>query len=178
MMPCADPAHREAPLASAEHRAAMVEVALEGAPALVCDRRELHREGHSYTIDSLIELREEFGRERSICLIMGCDAVLNISSWHRWNELLDFANVVVIGRPGWQLPTQGLIADWLGSNACAGIQELHRSAAGAILVEELRPLPISASEIRQLVKDGQSARFLLPESVIAYISNHGLYTEN
>ncbi|MFT7264155.1 MAG: nicotinate-nucleotide adenylyltransferase, partial [Halioglobus sp.] len=44
--------------------------------------------------------------------------------------------------------------------------------------EELRPLPISASEIRQLVKNGQSARFLLPESVITYILNHGLYTEN
>jgi nicotinate-nucleotide adenylyltransferase len=178
MIPCADPAHRDTPLASAEHRAAMVELALGGDSALVCDRRELHREGYSYTIDSLIELRQELGHERSICLIMGCDALLSISSWHRWNELLDFANVVVIARPGWQLPTQGLIADWLVSNACAGVRGLHHRSAGAILIEELRPLPISASEIRQLVKNGQSARFLLPESVITYILNHGLYTEN
>lgn len=176
MMPCADPAHRAAPEASAEHRAAMLEGVLEGDPALVCDRRELDREGHSYTIDSLIELREEFGQERSICLTMGCDAVLNINSWHRWNELLDFANVVVIARPGWQLPQQGLIANWLGDNACEAIEELHSRSAGAILVEELRPFPISASEIRQLIKDGQSARFLLPESVIDYISKHSLYT--
>lgn len=162
-------------MASAEHRATMLEMALEGSPGIVCDRRELLREGPSYTVDSLIELREELGVERSICLIMGCDAVLNITGWHRWNELLDFANVVVIARPGWHLPIQGRVADWLSDNACADIAALHSSSAGLIKVEELRPLPISASEIRRLVTDGQSARFLLPDPVIDYIAHHDLY---
>ncbi|MFK8049545.1 MAG: nicotinate-nucleotide adenylyltransferase [Halioglobus sp.] len=175
MMPCADPSHRDAPDASAEHRAAMLELAIQGSPGLLCDRRELGREGPSYTVDSLIEIRKELGDERSICLIMGCDAVLNITSWHRWNELLEFANIVVIARPGWHLPSHGRVSDWLSANACADREALHSCSAGLIRVEELRPLPISASEIRRLFADGHSARFLLPDAVIDYIANHGLY---
>jgi len=178
MMPCADPAHRDTPSASAEHRAAMLELAVEGVPDLVCDRRELLRKGHSYTIDSLAELRKEFGDKRSLCMIMGCDAVLDIHRWHRWEELLDYANVIVIARPGWHLPDSGRVADWLAGNACSELGQLHGSSAGVVMVEEFRPLPISASEIRQLIGNHRSARFLLPESVVDYISHHGLYNEH
>ena len=175
MMPCATPPHRASPAGSAEHRAAMLELAVARESRLSCDRRELRREGRSYTIDSLIELREELGARRSICLIMGCDAVLDITRWHRWDELLDWANVVVIARPGWHFPDQGPVAQWLEANACAGPEQLRERSAGGILVEELRPLSISASEIRELVATGRSARFLLPESVLDYIWNYNLY---
>jgi nicotinate-nucleotide adenylyltransferase len=106
---------------------------------------------------------------------MGCDAVLDITGWHRWDELLDWANVVVIARPGWHFPDQGPVAQWLEANACAGPEQLRERSAGGILVEELRPLSISASEIRELVATGRSARFLLPESVLDYIWDYNLY---
>ncbi len=67
----------------------MVELAVAGEPRLVCDARELRRGGPSYTIDSLTELRAELGGSRGLCLVMGCDAVLDITTWHRWQELLD-----------------------------------------------------------------------------------------
>jgi nicotinate-nucleotide adenylyltransferase len=175
MMPCARPAHRDTPAGSAEHRAAMLEVAVANEPLLLCDRSELRREGPSYTIDSLIALRRELGPERCICLIMGCDAVLDVTSWHRWEELLDWANVVVIARPGWSFPQRDTVAHWLQENACRDIAQLQESPAGAVLVEELRPLPISSSEIRQLIAAGRSARFLLPEPVLDYICKHKLY---
>lgn len=175
LMPSAVPPLRDEPSCSAQHRAAMVELAVAAEPQLVCDARELGRQGKSYTIDSLIELRRELGAQRSLSMIMGCDAVLDITRWHRWDELLDWANVVVIARPGWEFPASGEVAHWLQAHRLGQRDELRAHRAGAIVIEELRPLAISSTEIRQLLASGRSARYLMPESVLDYIAQHELY---
>ena len=175
LMPCALPPHREAPACSAEHRSAMVELAVAGEPQLVGDARELRREGPSYSIDSLAELRTELGERRGLCMVMGCDAALEIESWHRWTQLLDYAHIVVIARPGWHLPGSGTVAEWLSAHALAHPGALAEQPAGGILLQELRPLDISSTEIRELLSVGRSARYLLPEPVLEYIEAHGLY---
>lgn len=175
LMPSAVPPLRELPSCTAEHRAAMVELAVAGEPRLVCDVRELRRSGKSYTIDSLAELREELGAQRSVCMIMGCDAVLDINAWHRWQELLELAHIVVIARPGWALPERGEVAQWLQQHRLADAGELCQRAAGGILIEELRPQAISSTEIRAMLAAGQSARYLMPQSVLDYIQTHNLY---
>jgi len=177
LMPCAVPPHREDPACSPAHRAAMVELAVAGEPRLACDARELDREGASYTIDSLLELRAELGEDRSLCLVMGCDAVLLITTWHRWTELLDRAHIVVLARPGWTLPREGVVADWLQRHRLSAASGLVQRPAGGILVEELRPLAISSTEIRQLLAAGRSPRYLLPQPVLDYIQAHGLYRQ-
>lgn len=174
-MPNAYPPHRAAPLCSAQHRAAMVELAVAGEPRLICDARELRRNGHSYTIDSLIELRAELGARPTLCLVMGCDAVQGIERWHRWQELLDWAHIVVLARPGWTLPCSGEVAQWLTGHRVEAAGALREQRAGCILIEELRPLAISSTEIRALLAAGRSARYLLPQSVLDYIQEHGLY---
>ena len=175
LMPCAVPPHREAPACDARHRAAMVELAVAGESHLVCDARELQRKGPSYTIDSLLALRAELDAEHSLCLIMGCDAVLSINRWHRWQELLQCAHIVVIARPGWQLPEQGEVARWLQQHRLDDPQMLRERPAGGILIESMRPLPISSTEIRSMLGQGRSARYLLPEAVLDYIEQHKLY---
>ncbi len=175
LMPCAEPPHRDAPECSAQHRCAMVELAVAGEPQLRCDDRELKRVGTSYTFDSLTELRRELGSERGLCLVMGCDAVLMIDTWHRWRELLDVAHIVVIARPGWQLPERGVVAEWLAQNRSQDTDLLASRPCGTILIEELRPLDISSTEIRRLLAEGQSVRYLLPESVLDYIETNQLY---
>ena len=175
LMPCAVPPHRELPVCSAEHRCAMVQLAVAGEPRLSCDARELHREGKSFTIDSLIELRAELGEQRSLCLVMGCDALLGITGWHRWQELLEWSHIVVIARPGWELPADGEVAEWLSSRCVSDAAVLRQRPAGGILVEELRPLQISSTEIRQMLAAGHSPRYLLPEPVLGYIHRHNLY---
>lgn len=175
LMPCAVPPHRETPTCSAEHRAAMVELAVASEPQLLCDKRELGREGKSYTIDSLLELRAELGPDSSLCLVMGCDAVLKITSWHRWQELLDVSHVVVIARPGFQFPREGEVARWLARHRASGPEVLFTEASGQLLIEELRPLAISSTEVRELLAAGQSARYLLPEPVLDYIQTNQLY---
>jgi nicotinate-nucleotide adenylyltransferase len=177
LMPSASPPHRTTPYCNAEHRAAMVALAVAGEPRLACDARELERPGKSYTIDSLIELRAEVGAQCGLCMVMGCDAVLEIMHWYRWRELLDWAHIVVIARPGWALPREGEVAQWLDSHHVADSSALRRQPAGCIAIEELRPLSISSTEIRELLAAGRSARYLLPEAVLDYIQTHRLYRQ-
>ncbi|MCB1843908.1 MAG: nicotinate-nucleotide adenylyltransferase [Halioglobus sp.] len=175
LMPSAEPPHREVPRCSAEHRAAMVQLAVAGEPRLLCDTRELRRAGPSYSIDSLAELRAEFGAARSLCMVLGCDALLGINRWHRWADLLSLAHIVVIARPGWALPGEGEVAEWLQLHRLEGAAGLCNAPAGGILVTELRPLAISSTEIRELLASRRSARYLMPQSVLDYIESHHLY---
>ncbi|HJT98573.1 MAG TPA: nicotinate-nucleotide adenylyltransferase, partial [Rhodanobacteraceae bacterium] len=100
LIPANVPPHREPPIANARERAAILRAALKGQDRLVLDERELEREGPSYTIDTLIGLREEIGPERALILLVGADAFLGLSSWHRWGELFDYAHIAVLTRPG------------------------------------------------------------------------------
>lgn len=175
LMPCGTPPHGKTPALSAVHRAAMVELAVADEPRLRCDRRELNRTGASWTIDSLEDLRRELGREISLCLVMGGDAVARITTWHRWQDLLGLAHIVVLARPGWALPGTGDVAHWLEGHRLASAAALHDRPCGGVYGDALRQLPISSTEIRNLLAQGQSARYLLPEQVLDYIQSKGLY---
>src|SRR5664279_3185069 len=83
LIPANVPPHRDPPVASASERAAILRAALTGQDRLMLDERELSREGPSWTIDTLIELRTEIGEERPLVLLIGADAFLGLSSWHR-----------------------------------------------------------------------------------------------
>jgi nicotinate-nucleotide adenylyltransferase len=82
-VPAGDPPHRSAPATSAAHRLAMVELAIAGYPGLEVDAREIAREGRSYTVTTLEELRDE-DRGRTLALVLGADAFLGLPTWHRW----------------------------------------------------------------------------------------------
>ena len=175
-MPCALPPHREAPGVDAATRAALVDLAIAGAPRLACDRRELEREGPSYTIESLLSLRAELGTARPLLLVMGSDALAGLPGWHRWEELLDHCHIVALARPDAALPAGGPVADWLARHEVAA-EALRARPAGGVHLLKLRPLPISATEIRGLVQSGRSARYLVPDPVLAYLERHGLYRQ-
>ena len=174
LLPCHQPPHRDAPTRSSDDRAAMVELAIADCDLLGIDRRELDRDKPSYTIDTLTELRRELGDEVSLCWCVGMDSLVNLPSWHRWQELLALAHLVVITRPGWQLPTQGAVAQWLEKHI-AEPQQLAQSRAGAVVICEMSQLDISATDIRQMIAEGHSAQFLMPEVVWRYIQDNDLY---
>lgn len=177
LMPSARPPHRDAPDCPAAIRAELVELAVADEPGLVCDRRELQRDELSYTYDSLLELRAELGATASLCLIMGDDAVAKFDSWHRWEEFLQLAHIVVMARPGASLPQRGVIADWLRQHLTEEANTLQHKPCGVITRVQLRPLDISATEIREMFAAGRSPRYLLPDAVIQRIRELGLYQE-
>jgi nicotinate-nucleotide adenylyltransferase len=175
LIPAAEPPLRERPGCDATFRAELVELAISGEAGLVCDRRELSRPGPSYTVDTLTELRDELGSERSLCLIVGADALERLDHWHRWAELLDLAHVAVMARPGWTPPNHGVVADWLHRNQSDNPASLREQASGSIVCVTPRQLPISSSEIRELIAAGRSPRYLLPDAVWSRIRETGAY---
>ena len=180
LMPAGDAPHRAAPGASAAHRLAMLRLAIERRPGLVIDDRELRRQGKSYTVLTLEELRVESER-RPIVLILGADAFRGLPTWHRWRELLALAHIAVAARPrdpfDAALP-DALVPLWRDRRA-ADAAELLASPAGRILVVTIVPRDISASAIRAAVArggaDAERARALLPPAVWDYIAEHRLY---
>ena len=92
LIPCGVPPHRELPIASNEQRLAMMRLAVEDNTKLIVDQRELQREGPSYTVDTLLELRQEFP-DTPLCLIIGSDAFLGLDSWHQWKKIPQLAHL-------------------------------------------------------------------------------------
>ena len=163
-MPCGDPPHRTETFANAEHRLEMVRVAVEGQAGFVVDDRELRRGGPSYSIDSLLSLREDFP-QRSLGLIVGMDAFLDLPSWHRWREILDIAHIIVAHRPGWRAPDMGPLGEMLTDSGTHRIDDLHEQTHGRIHIHAVTQLEISSTEIRELVAAGRDPRFLMPDAV-------------
>ncbi|MCA0893055.1 nicotinate-nucleotide adenylyltransferase [Microbulbifer agarilyticus] len=176
LLPSHQPAHRAAPGVTAEKRRDMLALALEDCPELVLDIRELLRAGPTYTVDTLEELRGELGTELSISFCMGMDSLLGLPSWHRWQRLLELAHLVVVARPGWEIPASGQVADLLAAQR-GELADIQQQPAGKILVQEQRLLPISATDIRNQLHSGRSPQFLLPERVLDYIQSQGLYQQ-
>lgn len=174
IIPCYRPVHRKLPVASPEDRLAMVKRAVMDEPALYADAREIHRKSPSYTIDTLLELRQEFP-SIPLCLLVGIDAFLGLPSWHRWKEILTIAHIIIAHRPQYQLPTDGVIANLLQERLQNDIAFLHTNLSGAILFRPITALEISATDIRKQIAMGRNPRYLLPDVVYDYIKQNGTY---
>jgi len=174
-IPAGDPPHRGTTFAKAQLRFEMVRAATDGQPGFVVDDRELRRDGPSYTIDTLISLREEH-RDTPIGLIVGMDAFLGLTSWHRWDELLDLAHIVVAHRPGWRAPDMGALGEIIDRHGTHRIRDLHEKAHGYIHIHAVTQLEISSTEIRDLVAAGRDPRFLMPDVVRDIIVENNCYS--
>jgi nicotinate-nucleotide adenylyltransferase len=163
-VPSGDPPHRGQTFADAEQRLEMVRVATQGQPGFSVDDCELRREGPSYTIDTLATIREEQS-DVALGLIVGMDAFLGLTSWHRWNEILDFAHLVVAHRPGWRIPDVGELGELIGSHGTGNVEDLHENSRGCVFVQAVTQLEIASTEIRDLIAAGRDPRFLMPDAV-------------
>ena len=175
LMPSAQPPHRAEPQVSARHRAAMVALAIEGEGGLQLDERELRRTGPSWTIETLQEMRQELGTGVSLSFCVGMDSLVNLSSWHRWQELTDWAHLIVAARPGWQMPRDGVVAEWLSTRRRHDLGAVRQTSHGVVVVAELTLLPVAATGLRERLQAGRSVRYLTPDSVVDYIEKHRLY---
>ena len=173
-IPCGDPPHRRTTVADAELRFRMVDVAIAGQDGFVSDDRELRRDGPSFSIDTLIGLREEFP-DRSLGLIVGMDAFLGLTTWHRWDEFLDVAHIVVAHRPGWKAPDIGPLGDMITEYGTHRVDDLHATTHGRIHIHAVTQLEIASTEIRDLVAAGRDPRFLMPDAVRDVIKETNIY---
>lgn len=177
-IPAANPPHKTEPDINAEHRAAMVQLAIADNPAFTFDNRELHRAGASYTFDTLQSLRGEFGSEASITLFMGSDAFTKFDTWHRWQEIIQLSHIALVQRPqalGHEYTLPKALETFLHNHYTENANDLHASPAGFVTMRQITALDISSTAIRQMLRHKDSVRYLMPDSVIEYIKTHRLY---
>lgn len=177
MIPAGIPPHRMKPQCGAIHRLEMVRIATTGNPLLVPDDREIGKKTPCYSVETLIELRSEFGEDKPICLMVGADAFLGLETWREWQRLFDLAHVIVAQRPGFDLALKGPLSEQFETRRERDPDILRRYPSGKILTVDITLLDISSSMVRQCLAGGRSVRYLLPDAVLDYIRNHGLYRE-
>ena len=166
-VPAGQPPHKLGKrLADAEHRLAMVRLAIAGHPHLTVSRVDMDRPGPCYSVDTVRLLRDRLwsarGAETQIFFLIGADSLAELPTWYRPRELLRLCTVVAVGRPGYDVDPG----------------DLERLLPGAPPVLYLRlntPVDVSSTDIRRRVAEGRSIRGLVPEDVERYIHKHGLY---
>lgn len=158
-MPAGDPWQRPAE-APAEDRFMMTSLAVAGYGAFTVSRLELDRRGPTYTADSFETLRDFFGSDVTMYLIVGADTALNLSTWKKLDRLRELTDVIAVTRPGSEL------ADFRQTD---DLPKVH--------TVKMPGVDISATRIRERVRRGEPIDFLVPPDVALYIRQHGLYLE-
>ena len=185
LLPCALPAHRQPPRVSTEQRSQMIKLAISNSPGLQFDATELalfaHNQQPSFTVESLQAIRQQLEQcsDRPVYLYfaMGSDAFATFESWHRWQDILQLANIIVLDRPHY--PLQQIIAQpeksWLRAQQQQFHFTDHESPSGQVYAARLSYLAISSSEIRDRIQQGLDVSSDLPAPVYDYIVENGLY---
>jgi nicotinate-nucleotide adenylyltransferase len=160
-IPAGRPPHKPGrPITAAEHRLAMVELAIAGNDAFAASRVEIDREGPSYTVDTL----EAFAAETAdLTLILSAEAFLELPTWREPRRVLDLARLVVAPREGYPEADQAFLEE-----------HFPGAAARAVFLDGPR-LRLSASELRARAAGGRSLRYLVPDAVADHIGDHALY---
>jgi nicotinate-nucleotide adenylyltransferase len=141
-------------VSEAHHRLRMIELATEGIDYFTVDDREVHRDGWTYTIDTI----DSFGGEE-IVMIIGADSARGLPTWSRAGELLDRVQIAVV-------PRQGVERGQVESAIDRDITWL-----------DMPGLDVSGTMLRDRVAEGRSIRFLVPEPVLNYVRENRLYVE-
>jgi nicotinate-nucleotide adenylyltransferase len=163
-VPAGRPPHKlNYPISDPEHRLALTRLAVASNSFFEVSDLEIKRPGPSYTYDTIREMHRIYHPEE-IYFITGADAVLEILSWHRVEELLKICRFIAATRPGHNL-----------DNLTGKLRALPAQLIDHIVPVEVPALAISSSDIRRRVREGRPIKYLLPESEEAYIADAGLY---
>jgi nicotinate-nucleotide adenylyltransferase len=171
------PPHREQPKASAEHRLAMVQLACEylSQSGIVVDDIELKRDQPSYSVATLELLRQQLPKDTALSWVIGDDAWDSLHKWHRIEEFLPLANLLIINRGHEnQFSVDTLQGQWLKQHATE-LDNLLECTNGKLIRLNWRLLDVSATYVRRLLAQNLGARLLTPDVVLNYIAEYQLY---
>ncbi len=179
-IPSASPPHKKKEgILPAPLRLEMVRRAIADNPRFSLSSVEVDRQGTSYSIETLEHFRQQFGPgESELYFIVGLDAFLEIHTWKNYRELFQLCHFVVMTRPGFEknfswdyLPVE------LSADFCYDpLQNGYAHGSGfRVYPREITALDISSTQIREILQNGRSARYLLPARVEEFINAQQLY---
>lgn len=168
------------------HRLRMVELAAAPYEYFSVSSIEVYRQGFSYSIDTVRALQDELGASAELFFITGIDAFLEIRTWKDACTLLGLCNFIVIQRPGYrfaelkriELPAlEGVSSYELEGLDSGRLNRLRVPLSGkySLFLERITPCDISSTELRRLIHGGKEVKNLLPDNVMSYIMEQGLY---
>jgi len=181
LIPSARPPHKpHLPVSPAPHRLAMTQAAVAGVEGLEVLDLELRREGPSYSLLTVLEVRAAHPGS-DVLFLIGTDAFSEIATWHRYRELLDACDFLLLPRPGTPQETAippGVLLEPEGNHCYSLPGRSYRLPGGRkVLCPVLPVLDISSRSVRDKVKRGKSLRGLVAPEVERYIADHGLYRD-
>ncbi|WP_205745871.1 nicotinate-nucleotide adenylyltransferase [Egibacter rhizosphaerae] len=156
-LPAGQPWQKDDDATSAEHRYLMTVLATAGNPSFSVSRLEVDRDGPTYTVQTLRELRAALP-ETVLYFVTGADAILNILTWKDADECLELAVFVAATRPGYDL----------AKLEAQGVRE-------QVQVLDVPALAISSTDVRSRFQRGRAVRYLIPREVEEFVRKHGLY---
>lgn len=178
LIPSSSPPHkRMSPFISFDHRLRMVRLAIDGSDFLDALDLEGKRPGFSYSIETLKEFHKLFSPDPEIFFILGMDAFLDIRTWKEYRRLFDYSHFVVIQRPGFTPEMDySKLNDLINGIERTPDSRVFLTPSGRKVIF-MKPtlMDISSTRIRKMISEGDSIRFLVPESVRTYIMEKGLY---
>lgn len=160
-IPAGDPPHKKRyEVTPQEHRYAMVVLATASNERFEVSRWELERSGPSYSIDTILHFKAE-NPGAELFFITGADAILEILTWHRHEEVIRSCRFIAVTRPGYDLDRLGTV-----------LPAEYRQQVSLLTAPGV---DISSTAIRGRVPAGDPIRYLVPETVETYIRKHRLY---
>ena len=163
-IPASSPPHKQdMDVTPPIHRYIMTVMATYSNPYFYVSTIEMERSGPSYTVDTIAALIEQFGESTELFFIMGADSAQELPTWNNVDRLLELCSVVAAARPG----CADTIDDIIRYFGPLGQKRIHRLAAPE--------LEISSTDIRERVREGNSIKYIVPDSVENYILKEGLY---
>ncbi len=178
-VPASRPPHKEnAAITPFEHRENMIRLAVSGNSAFSFSDMENRRKGKSYSVDTVEAIVSDGRGEMELYFILGMDAFKLIQTWKDWKRILSLCNFIVMTRPGSSEESLAgiLPPDFAGLFTYDdGLKGYKGPSGHCIFFQQVSYLDISSSDIRERVKEGKSIRYLVPDSVLAYIIEQGCY---
>lgn len=165
-VPCAQPPHKKkSATIDPRHRLAMLESALEDSLMFSVSNIEVERGGISYAVETISQLKQQYP-ETELCFIIGTDTLLELHSWKEIYTILSLCTFITICRPGFSV--DNINPETLKLDPPWPEQLLQNVATG-------HGIDISSSDIRYRIAEGMNIRYLVPNSVDMYITEHNLY---
>ncbi|HCZ11992.1 MAG TPA: nicotinic acid mononucleotide adenylyltransferase [Nitrospiraceae bacterium] len=172
-VPSGNPPLKTADTIDASHRYAMTKLATDSNVDFVVSDVELRQEEKSYTVNTIQRLREIYP-EDELFFILGIDAFIDMPNWWQPDILISMTDFILVARPGFDI-ADAVKSPYVKAGQRAGEDFFKLKSGKKVIPLEITPLGISSTDIRRLLREGLSIKYLLPEPVERYIYGHDLY---
>ena len=175
-LPCKQSLLKQPAQAGCVHRVNMLQLALARYPEFKLDTYEITRSGPSYMIETLEYMRATTSSSTAITLLMGLDSFIDLTLWQRWNEILSYSHLMIIARPNYSIDNLNPeLMDFMHQHKTYDIKDLLTNPCGYIYLFNAGWHAVSSSFLRKYMHSKSYINRLMPEAVIDYIKEHGLY---